>query len=393
MNRAEVLQEVRLMKFDELYSRRTADKLTQEQAAEILGISVRTMRRWEERYEAEGAEGLYDRRLGKLANNRVPADTAMEMLELFDTRYWDYTPKHFHEKLVAHHGFTQSYNWVRLTLQRHGRVQPAPRRGAHRRKRARRPMVGMMLHQDGSTHQWIPDQWWDLIVTMDDANSQIYSAFFVPEEGTMSSFTGITEVIETHGLFCSLYADRGSHYWHTSEVGGKVDKENLTQVGRALQQLGIELIPAYSAEARGRSERMFGTLQKRLPQELRSHGITTMDEANRFLKEVYLPEHNTRFVKAPEDEASAFVPFAGNVRDTLCIQEERVVGNDNTVRYKRLVLQIAANRHRHHFVKAKVRVHAYPDGELAIFHGPRCIGRYTSDGSPIEKEGRKQQAA
>ena len=153
MNRAEVLQEVRLMKFDELYSRRTADKLTQEQAAEILGISVRTMRRWEERYEAEGAEGLYDRRLGKLANNRVPADTAMEMLELFDTRYWDYTPKHFHEKLVAHHGFTQSYNWVRLTLQRHGRVQPAPRRGAHRRKRARRPMVGMMLHQDGSTHQ------------------------------------------------------------------------------------------------------------------------------------------------------------------------------------------------------------------------------------------------
>ena len=393
MNRAEVLQEVRLMKFDELYSRRTADKLTQEQAAEILGISVRTMRRWEERYEAEGAEGLYDRRLGKLANNRVPADTAMEMLELFDTRYWDYTPKHFHEKLVAHHGFTQSYNWVRLTLQRHGRVQPAPRRGAHRRKRARRPMVGMMLHQDGSTHQWIPDQWWDLIVTMDDANSQIYSAFFVPEEGTMSSFTGITEVIETHGLFCSLYADRGPHYWHTSEVGGKVDKENLTQVGRALQQLGIELIPAYSAEARGRSERMFGTLQKRLPQELRSHGITTMDEANRFLKEVYLPEHNTRFVKAPEDEASAFVPFAGNVRDTLCIQEERVVGNDNTVRYKRLVLQIAANRHRHHFVKAKVRVHAYPDGELAIFHGPRCIGRYTSDGSPIEKEGRKQQAA
>ena len=393
MNRAEVLQEVRLMKFDELYSRRTADKLTQEQAAEILGISVRTMRRWEERYEAEGAEGLYDRRLGKLANNRVPADTAMEMLELFDTRYWDYTPKHFHEKLVAHHGFTQSYNWVRLTLQRHGRVQPAPRRGAHRRKRARRPMVGMMLHQDGSTHQWIPDQWWDLIVTMDDANSQIYSAFFVPEEGTMSSFTGITEVIETHGLFCSLYADRGSHYWHTSEVGGKVDKENLTQVGRALQQLGIELIPAYSAEARGRSERMFGTLQKRLPQELRSHGITTMDEANRFLKEVYLPEHNTRFVKAPEDEASAFVPFAGNVRDTLCIQEERVVGNDNTVRYKRLVLQIAADRHRHHFVKAKVRVHAYPDGELAIFHGPRCIGRYTSDGSPIEKEGRKQQAA
>ena len=239
MNRAEVLQEVRLMKFEDVYSRRTADKLTQEQAAEILGVSVRTVRRWEDRFEADGAEGLYDRRLGKLANNRVPTDTVMEMLTLFDSKYWDYTPKHFHEKLVEHHGFTQSYNWLRLTLQSHGRIQPAPRRGAHRRKRPRRPMVGMMLHQDGSSHEWVPDQWWDLIVTMDDANSRVYSAFFVSEEGTMSSFRALTEVINAHGLFCSLYADRGSHYWHTPEAGGKVDKENLTQVGRALQQLGI----------------------------------------------------------------------------------------------------------------------------------------------------------
>ena len=393
MNRAEVLQEVRLMKFEDVYSRRTASKLTQEQAAEILGVSVRTVRRWEERYDAAGAEGLYDRRLGKLANNRVATDKVMEMLELFDTRYWDYTPKHFHEKLVAHHGFTQSYNWVRLTLQRYRRVQPAPRRGAHRRRRPRRPMVGMMLHQDGSTHQWVPDEWWDLIVTMDDANSKVYSAFFVDEEGTMSSFSGVMEVIETHGLFCSLYVDRGSHYWHTPEAGGKVDKQNPTQFGRALQQLGIELIPAYSPEARGRSERMFGTLQKRLPQELRSQGITTMEEANRFLKDVYLPEHNARFAKTPEDDASAFVPFAGNMRDTLCVQEERIVGKDNTVRYKRLVLQIAANQHRHHFVKARVRVHEYPDGNLAVFHGPRCIARYTSDGSPLKAEESKQNAA
>ncbi len=393
MNRAEVLQGLRLMKFEEVYSRRQARELTQEQAAEILGVSARAVRRWEDRYEANGAEGLYDRRHGKLANNRVPADRAMQMLELFDTQYWDYTPKHFHEKLVAHHGFMHSYNWVRLTLHRHGRVRPAPRRGAHRRKRARRPMVGMMPHQDGSTHQWVPDQWWDLIVTMDDANNQIYSAVFVPQEGTMSSFTGITEVIETHGLFCALYTDRGSHYWHTPEAGGKVDKEKLTQVGRALQQLGMELIPAYSPEARGRSERMFGTLQKRLPQELRSHGITTMEDANRFLKEVYLPEHNARFVRAPENEASAFGPFTGNVRDTLCVQEERVVGNDNTVRYKGLVLQIAATRQRHHFVKVKVRVHEYTDGELAIFHGPRCIGRYRADGQRIEPEDHKQEAA
>ncbi|WP_419738078.1 ISNCY family transposase [Ruegeria sp.] len=390
MNRAEVLQEVRLMKFEDVYSRRSANKLTQEQAAEILGVSVRTVRRWEDRFEADGAEGLYDRRLGKLANNRVATDKVMEMLELFDTKYWDYTPKHFHEKLVAHHGFTQSYNWVRLTLQRHGRVQAAPRRGAHRRKRPRRPMVGMMLHQDGSSHEWVPGQWWDLIVTMDDATNRVYSAFFVEEEGTMSSFQGLTEVIEAQGLFCSLYADRGSHYW-TPEAGGKVDKDNLTQVGRALQQLGIELIPAYSPQARGRSERMFGTFQNRLPQELRSHGITTIEEANQFLKEVYLPEHNALFAREPEDTTSAFVPFTGNVRDTLCVQEDRVVGNDNTVRYKGLVMQIAADRHRHHFVKAKVRVHEYPDGQLVIFHGPRCIGRYQPDG--ITQEDSKHKVA
>ncbi|WP_419740609.1 ISNCY family transposase [Ruegeria sp.] len=393
MNRAEVLQEVRLMKFEDVYSRRSANKLTQEQAAEILGVSVRTVRRWEDRFEADGAEGLYDRRLGKLANNRVATDKVMEMLELFDTKYWDYTPKHFHEKLVAHHGFTQSYNWVRLTLQRHGRVQAAPRRGAHRRKRPRRPMVGMMLHQDGSSHEWVLGQWWDLIVTMDDATNRVYSAFFVEEEGTMSSFQGLTEVIEAQGLFCSLYADRGSHYWHTPEAGGKVDKDNLTQVGRALQQLGIELIPAYSPQARGRSERMFGTFQNRLPQELRSHGITTIEEANQFLKEVYLPEHNALFAREPEDTTSAFVPFTGNVRDTLCVQEDRVVGNDNTVRYKGLVMQIAADRHRHHFVKAKVRVHEYPDGQLVIFHGPRCIGRYQPDGSPITQEDSKHKVA
>lgn len=381
------------MKFEEILSKRTLGKLTQEQGAEILGISVRTMRRWEGRYEAEGAEGLYDRRLGKLANNRVPVDTAMEVLDLFDTQYWDYTPKHFHEKLEADHDFKHSYNWLRLTLQRHGRIQPAPRRGAHRRKRERRPMVGMMLHQDGSSHEWVADQWWDLIVTMDDANSEVYSAFFVAEEGTMSSFMGIRDVIETRGLFCSLYTDRGSHYWHTPEAGGKVDKENLTQVGRAMQQLGIEMIPAYSPEARGRSERMFGTLQNRLPQELRSQGITTIDAANRFLKEVYIPQHNAKFIKAPADEATAFVSFAGNIRDTLCIQEERIVSNDNTVRYKNLVMQIAADQHRHHFVKAKVRVHEYPDGGLAIFHGPRCIGKYACDGTLMKNNKAKQNVA
>lgn len=391
MRRTEQLQGLRLMKFEEIYGRTYGGELSQLEASEILGVSERTFRRWRDRYEAEGADGLYDRRLGRVSGRRAGVDEVMAVLQLFDTRYWDFTAYHFWEKLVAEHGCTRSYNWVRLTLQGHDRIKPAPRRGAHRRKRPRRPLPGMMLHQDGSTHTWVPGEAWDLIVTLDDATSEIYSAFFVEEEGTMSTFRALTEVIAAHGLFCSLYADRASHYWHTPEAGGGVDKDNPTQVGRALGQLGIELIPAYSPEARGRSERMFGTLQKRLPQELRQAGISDMAAANRFLQDVFLPAHNARFAKPAEELGSAFVPFGGQLGDILCVQAERVVQKDNTVRYNNLALQIPADRHRHHYVKAQVRVHEYPDTTLAVFHGPRCLARYRADGRPIEDAG--QQAA
>ena len=390
MRRTEQAQGLRLMKFEEVYGRTCRGVLGQAEAAEILGVSERTFRRWRDRFEADGAEGLYDRRLGRLSARRAPVDEVARVLELFDTRYWDFTAKHFHEKLVAEHGCKRSYNWVRLTLQAYGRRRAAPRRGAHRRKRPRRALPGMMVHQDGSRHEWLAGQPpLDLIVTMDDATSEIYSAFFVDEEGTMSSLRALFEVIGERGLFCSLYADRASHYWHTPEAGGKVDRDNLTQVGRALQRLGIELIPAYSPEARGRSERMFGTLQKRLPQELRLAGITEIDEANRFLKEVYLPQHNARFALPAEVEGSAFVSFAGALDDILCVQEERTVANDNTVRYKRRLLQLPADRHRRHYVKATVRVHEYPDGTLAVFHGPRCLARYKAGGEPIDTSTRQ----
>ena len=389
MRRTEQAQGLRLMKFEEVYGRTLRGELSQAEAAEILGTSERTFRRWRDRFEAEGADGLYDRRLGRLSARRAPVDEVARVLALFDTRYWDFTAKHFHEKLVAEHGCERSYNWVRLTLQARGRMRPAPRRGAHRRKRPRRALPGMMVHQDGSRHEWVPGRWWDLIVTMDDATSEIYSAFFVAEEGTMSSFRALCEVIGERGRFCSLYADRASHYWHTPDAGGTVDKDNPTQVGRALHHLGIELIPAYSPEARGRSERMFATLHKRLPQELRLAGISDMAEANRFLKEVYLPQHNARFQVTPEAQGSAFVPFAGALDDILCIQEERTVSNDNTVRYKRRLLQLPADRHRRHYVKVTVRVHEYPDSTLAVFHGPRCLARYRATGEPIDTQTRQ----
>jgi transposase len=268
MTRATVLQEVRRMRFEERYTRRQRRELTMTEAAEMLGITERTFRRWSDRYEAEGAAGLADRRLGRASARAAPVDEVLQMVTLYETRCTGWTVKHFHERWHEDHGGTRSYTWTKNRLQRAGPVMRAPRRGAHRKKRPRKPLPGMMLHQDGSTHEWVSGCQWDLIVTMDDATSELSSAFFVEEEGTMSSFQGLREVIERKGLFSSLYTDRGTHYWHTKEVGGKVDTSRLTQVHRALRQLGITLIPAYSPEARGRSERVFRTLQDRLPKEL-----------------------------------------------------------------------------------------------------------------------------
>ncbi len=380
-----MLPEIRMARIIETIGLYQAGRLNCIEAGEVLRMSERHFRRLRDRYEAGGAEGIVDRRLGRTSSRRAPADRIEWVLEEYRTRYQDFTAKHFHEHLLRDHDFEYGYTWTKQVLQGAGLVKKAKRRGAHRKRRPRRPFPGMMLHQDGSMHQWVPDQWWDLIVTMDDATSEIYSAFFVDEEGTMSSFQGLRDVIRSRGLFSSFYTDRGSHYWFTPEAGGKVDKQNLTQVGRALKQLGIEHIPAYSPEARGRSERMFGTLQNRLPQELRLAGITNMEEANRFLRETFLPEHNKRFAIAHEYTGQAFVPFAGNLDDILCIQEDRIVSNDNTVRYKRLVLQIPEDKHRHHYVKTRVKVHQYPDGNISVFYGPRRLAVYNADGTPKEK--------
>jgi transposase len=388
MTRATVLQEVRRMRFEELYERRQRRELTMAEAAEILGVTERTFRRWNTRYEADGVAGLEDRRLGRASTRVVPVDEALQMVTLYASRYTGWTVKHFHERWQAEHGGQRSYTWTKNRLQAAGHVTQAPRRGAHRKKRPRKPVPGMMLHQDGSRHEWVPGCQWDLIVTMDDATSELYSAFFVEEEGTMSSFQGLREAIAAKGLFGSLYTDRGSHYWYTETTGGKVDKCRLTQVHRALRQLGIPLIPAYSPEARGRSKHVFRTLQDRLPKELALAGITAMAAANQFLRDRFVLAYNQRFAVSAAEVGTAFIPWVGSsLADILCVQEERVVANDNTVRYQGLHLQIPPDQHRFHYVKATVRVHEYPDGTLAVFHGPRCLARYQSEGRVIEPGG------
>jgi len=383
MKRAAWLQERRMQKFRDVLSRWDRGELSMLEAGELLGMSERQFRRYRDRHEEEGLGGLVDRRLGKVSPRRVPSDVVEEMLGLYREQYRGWNVKHFHEHLVARHNYLWGYTFTKTQLHAAGLVDRAKRRGAHRRKRPRKPCEGMMLHQDGSSHEWLEGQGQlDLVVTMDDATSTLYSAFLVEEEGTASSFLGLLETFAAKGLPSSFYTDRGSHYFYTPTAGEAVDKNRPTQVGRALARLGIEHIPAYSPEARGRSERMFGTLQGRLPKELKLAGITTVAAANRFLAEVYLPAHNARFAKPPEIAESAFVAAdPAQLIEILCVEEDRVVARDNTVMWGRLVLQLPESPMRRHYVKARVKVRQYPDGALAVFHGPRAIGRYQADGT------------
>ena len=383
MRRTEALQGVRVMRFLDILGRYEAAEFSQVEAAELLGIDERTFRRWRQRFEDDGEAGLVDRRLGKASGKRVPVDRAEEVEALYRERYRGFTARHFHEHLVAEHKFSWSYTWTKTFLQSKGLLEKAKRRGAHRRKRPRRPLPGMMLHQDGSRHAWLQGQpALDLIVTLDDATGAIYSAFLVEEEGTASTFRALKETFGAHGLPMSLYTDRGAHYFHTPEAGGKVDRKRPTQVGRALEQLGVEHIAAYSPQARGRSERAFQTLQDRLVKELALAGIDTIEAADAFLRDVYLPAYNARFAAPPAEPGSAFVAIPGvDLAEILCVQEERQVGNDNCVSFHRLKLQIPESPLRPHFVKATVKVHLYPDGSHALFLGPRCIGRYDTQGA------------
>jgi len=373
------------VRFEEAHEGWNEGRLTQEEAARLLGICERSFRRYLHRYEDAGLEGLIDRRLSQISQRRAPVDEVMAVTELYRSRYRGWNAKHFYTWYRREHAGKRSYNWVRKTLQAQGVVARTPARGAHRKRREKKPLPGMMIHQDGSTHEWVSDQLWDLIVTMDDADNEQYSMFFVEEEGTQSSLRGVGEVIEEHGLFSSFYSDRGSHYWNTPEAGGKVDKANPTQFGRAMKQLGIEMIPAYSPQARGRSERAFRTHQERLPKELTLAGITDMAAANRYLQDVYKPAFNAEFMQPAREEGSAFVAWIGTgLADILCEQFERTVGNDNCVRFENRILQIPADRHRCHYVKAKVRVHRYSDGRLGVFHGPRKLADYDVGGKEIK---------
>ncbi|HWW74438.1 MAG TPA: ISNCY family transposase [Pyrinomonadaceae bacterium] len=373
------------MKVQEVILRAVAKKITWIQAAEILGVSPRHMRRWKEKYERFGFFALFDGRRGKASPRRVPSAVLDEVLRLYRERYFDCNVRHFHEKLRDEHGLAVSYTWTKGVLQGAGLVKRQPRRGTHRKRRQRRPLTGMLLHIDASQHQWFCDErWHDLIAILDDATGRVYYAQLVEQESTRTVMRALRQVVEEQGLFCSLYSDRASHFWTTPRAGEPVDRQALTQVGRAMRELGIQMIPAYSPQARGRSERSFRTWQGRLPQELRLAGITTLEAANRYLRERYIAEFNARFSVAASAEGTAFIPCVrADLDRVFSLQHERVVARDNTVSFARLTLQIERQQWRSTLAGCRVTVYEHLDGTLSVGYGAHEVGRYNSEGAPL----------
>jgi transposase len=371
----------RAMKLQDVMLRAMAKRITWFQAAEILGISCRQMQRWKTRFEHEGYEGLFDRRRGIPSPKRVPLKTVEEVLRLYKEQYFDFNVRHFHEKLSSEHHIHLSYTWVKQALQGAGLVKTRRKRGKHRKRRPRRPLPGMMLHIDASQHRWFcDDRWYDLLVIMDDATSEIYYAQLVEEESTRTVMTALRAVIEQKGLFCALYSDRASHFFLTPKTGEPVDHNRLTQVGRALRELGIQLIPAYSPQARGRSERGFGTWQGRLPQELRLRGLTTTEAANQFLRAHYISEFNQRFRVKAAERGTAFVPLKRKDLDLVfSLHHERVVNRDNTVSFANCSWQIERTKLRGTLAGCRVVVHEHLDDTLSITFGPHVVGHYRTE--------------
>ena len=382
----------RAMKLHEVLLRASAGKIKWWQAAELVGISERQLRRWRKRLEEQGHKGLLDRRRGTPSRRRVPKAKTEQVLSLYRDKYFGLNVRHFHEKLHEEHQIELSYTWVKQALQAAGMVKRKAKRGVHRKRRERRPLPGMMLHIDGSHHQWFQDErWHDLIVILDDATSEIYYAQLAQEETTGAVMASLRAVIEQKGLFCSLYSDRGAHFWLTPKSGAKVDYQRPTQVGRAMKELGVQMIPSYSPQARGRSERNFSTWQGRLPQELRLRGIRTLEAANEFLREHYIAEFNRRFTVPAAQRGTAFISCRHRNLELIFTQRyERTVDQDNTVRFHNLIMQIERAEWRPTLAGCKVIIHQHLDATLTLTIAGHRVGYYSAQGKLLTPLTKKQ---
>jgi len=381
----------RAMQLQEVMLKAISGELHWFRAAEILGMDPRSLRRWRERYERYGYDGLIDRRRGKPSGRRVPVAAVEQIIRLYRDRYRGFNVRHFHQLARRTEGVTLSYSFVKRALQTAGLVKKRRPRGRHRRRREPRACFGELLHLDGSVHAWltlVPDARPCLIAIPDDATNQVLHAALYPSESTEAVMQALAVVFRTYGLPMALYTDRAKWAFHTPRAKGPVDKTHLTQVGRALERLGIEHIPAYSPQARGRSERLNRTFQDRLVNELRVAQIGSLAAANQYLRDVFLPHHNALFARPAREPHSAFVALGSTDLDlVLCHEATRVVARDNTVTFAGHVLQIAAQPARRSCAGLTVTVRRHLDGRFTIARGAHRLGIFAANGRPVEAAG------
>lgn len=377
-----VAREAMVMTRVEVIRKAMEGKINWEQAASILRVTARQARRLRLQYEEFGIEGLRDKRTGRRMPSRIKPQVVEKVCQLKEDVYPDFSVQHFYEQLTEKHKLKLSYTWVLTILQARGLVKKAAGRGKYRRRRERRAMVGMLIHLDGSTHEWIPGlPMWDLIVALDDADGRILYARFVEQEGTVSTLQALEHILVRYGRFCEFYTDRGAHFCRTSDADKGPDQQQDGQVARVLKALGIRHILARSPQARGRSERAFGTIQGRLPQELRLAGIRTYEQANTYLEKHFVPDFNRRFTVKPAQSESAFSPLVGlDLRLLLSVQHDRTVQNDNTVRFEGLRLQLPTTKQKAHFVRCPVVVHELLNGNLGVSYQGNLVATYSREG-------------
>lgn len=374
----------RMMKAEQVLTELEQGRITVKEAAEILGVTERSIRRYRVANRESGTLGLYDRRCLRPSPKRIDESVREEVTRLYREMYGGFNVKHFHEKLVERHAIHASYSWVKGVLQQAGLVSRKKKRGTYRRRRPRRPMKGMLLHLDGSTHAWLgadhPTR--DLLVVMDDATSEVYAAHFVVEESTLTCMAILRTVIEQKGAFAALYTDRAGHFVVTKDARKGPDRSVQTQVERALGELDIRLICAKSPEARGRSERLFETWQDRLVSELRLANVQNYGEAQRFVDASFIPWHNRTLTVAPIESASAFTQTTRrDLARIFSTHHVRYVQKDHTVHFNSKRFQIPERATQgESFAKKRVTLHQYPDGLIEIRYGQRALGCYLPSG-------------
>jgi len=380
----------RAMTIREVVLRAMSGEISWIQAAEIIGCAPRTVRRWRWRYEHIGYDGLLDRRRGRPSPRRAPFAEVQRVLQLYRAHYVGFNGRHFHQIARRDHGVTLSYTYVKTALQRAGLLPTHRARGRHRRRRDPRPCFGELVHLDGSRHRWlslVPERFQTLIVAVDDATKRLlYAQLVEGGESLGAIMTALRTILERDGIPGALYTDRAGWAVYTPTSGTAPDRTKVTQVGRALARLGIEHIVSFSPQARGRSERMNRTLQGRLVNELRAAHIRTVEAANRYLQQRFVPTFNATFGRSPSDSTPAFVPVGRiDLEQILCHEEPRTVGRDNTVVLDRVVLQIDKQRGRRTCAGLPVLVRRHLDGRHSVWWGPRCLGLYTTTGRPLLK--------